>query len=214
MAISITIALTPSLLILTYIARRKPMYWIDSLLGGGGWFIALLLRLPLLGLISRMNIIVRLVLSAFLAGIFEEGVRYVIMKFRMGSNTLFTRCLTFGLGWGLFEALVIYCFNVPLIIALGSYTVIGLMAGAIERNIAILIHVTMTLLIALSIALAKLRYFVLAVTLHALIDCMGITTLLIKNPLIIETLIAIPSIVMAFIIINYSRRVLEKILKK
>jgi len=210
MTISIIIALTPSLTILTYIARLKPMYWIDSLLGGGGWFIALLLRLPLLGLISRINITVRLVLSAFLAGVFEESVRYVIMKFRMSSNTLFSRCLAFGLGWGLFEALVIYCFNVPLVIALGRYTVMSLMAGAIERNIAILFHVTMTLLIALSIALARLSYYVLAVTLHALIDCLSITTLFIKNPLVIETLIAIPSIVTAFFIINYSRKVLKK----
>ena len=197
--IPILLAILPGLIALTVIAKRKLRLWLDACLGGGGWILALVLRLPILQFSAKaLNPTYSSLLAAFMAGIFEETFRYLVLKYRLFSkgNPCET-VLSLGLGWGLTEAFLIYALQVPLSYAITGYDWTVYLPGAFERNIAIILHVALTFIIAYSLV-SNIKYIVLAVFLHGTVNSLIIPILYVtKDPWIIELLLALITVPIA-----------------
>jgi uncharacterized membrane protein YhfC len=159
----ISIAILPFLVFSFYTNGRKWSLWKCFLFGWGGWLLALAIRiipvqLPALifqGQLSS-NVALLLLYVAFasaMAGIFEEGMRYLFLDQRKHLRSSRESLLSFGLGWGIGEALILY---VPSILALPflSETIpsfLQILPGALERNIAIAAHLGLTFLVLQSV---------------------------------------------------------------
>ena len=87
-------------------------------------------------------------LSATLAGVFEEGFRYKFLKSFVEERTWFNG-IAFGLGAALLEILLIYCIPIikMAIVGSGSQNFSEMLAGAVERNLVVCIHVGSALLV-------------------------------------------------------------------
>lgn len=173
---ALLIALAPSFGSFAYLAKTKRSLWFAFLIGGAGWFGAAALRTPLLSALvasygrELATSIAYLALSASMAGVFEEGVRYALMKevksLRRGVKSI----ISFGLGWGFVEALLVY--GVGLIYAVywagQSLTLMDALPGALERNLAVAWHLSFTAIIFH--ALSSRKFVAVAMGLHALAD--------------------------------------------
>ncbi len=187
------IAILPAFLIFLYIARFKGRFWLSALLGGIFWFIALLARTPILAIIEFVVLIVPLELllvytaiviftASLLAGLFEEGIKYFFLKRTRRFIETTKHALSFGLGWGLGEAFLIYVLDVlvyaffyPLLIIFTplppeEILAINFLIGAVERNLAIIFHVSATILVALAIWHGKRMLLWVAIFAHFLFD--------------------------------------------
>ncbi len=133
------------------------------------------LRLPLLSLFMESAAFTALINSHFLlsgfliglsAGIFEEIGRFFFIKFHLKNRGNWVRqALLFGLGHGLMEAIYLlkdYIFAYPL----------GLLAPAlIERSLAILIHMALSILVFKGVVSGKTSFYLpLAILAHGLIN--------------------------------------------
>jgi uncharacterized membrane protein YhfC len=121
-------------------------------------------------------------MGAFLAGLFEEGIKYGFLKKFPNFVKTIKHALCFGLGWGLSEALLIYVLTVLAygflyewlitIITLPpeSYLFFSFILGAFERNTAIVFHVSATILVALAVWHRRFLFAFLAILTHFLFD--------------------------------------------
>lgn len=173
---AVSIALAPSFGSFAYLAKTKRSLWFAFLIGGVGWFGAAALRTPILGGLASsygkefVASPAYLVLSASMAGVFEEGVRYALMK-EVGSLRSGVRSIvSFGLGWGFVEALLVY--GLGLIYAVywagRSLTFMDALPGALERNLAVAWHLSFTAVIFR--AVSDRKFVAVAMGLHALAD--------------------------------------------
>ncbi len=187
------IAILPAFLIFLYIAQFKGSMWVSALLGGIFWFIALLARTPVLLVLEFWGLTIPpsfyaiyaailIFLGAFMAGLFEEGIKFGFLnKYPQFIKTL-KHALCFGLGWGLSEALLIYALSV---LAYGFFyellimfvplppepvLILNFIFGAFERNVAILFHVSATILVALAIWHRRYLFAIVAILTHFLFD--------------------------------------------
>jgi uncharacterized membrane protein YhfC len=178
---AVLIALVPSFAYFVYVARTRKSMWLAFAIGAIGWTIALYARLPISNAIkpiigSSDIVYLGLTISALFAGIFEEGIRYGLMRSIKYLRIDWRHVLAFGLGWGFFEAVLIYAVN--LLVA--TYTLGGdvpflrLLAGATERNSAIILHVGLTFIIYKAVVSRKLVWFAGAIALHAAVDFFGV----------------------------------------
>jgi len=207
----VAVALGPGLLVLTYLARLRGYYWVDAAVGGGGWLLAYLIRLPLIALTARVSDVwVRVCVLALMAGVFEESIRYVLIRARL-SERLHPRSATvFGLGWGLAEAFIIYCANLPVALAIANVGWEYFLPGAVERDIAIIFHVTAACLIAVGIAKRNYAYLCLAIILHTMVNVVGAASLIVlRNPWLTEGILALVVSVVAVVVLLASKRVTE-----
>ncbi|MCP8308644.1 MAG: YhfC family intramembrane metalloprotease [archaeon] len=119
---AILIALIPAFALFIYFSRAKGSMWLAFILGGAGWFGALLLRLLPLQLplvIYGQDFASNLVYfgyASLLAGLFEEGIRYICIKKASFTREDHRHVLSFGLGWGFLEAVLIYALSVLAIL--------------------------------------------------------------------------------------------------
>jgi uncharacterized membrane protein YhfC len=121
-------------------------------------------------------------LGALLAGLFEEGIKFVFVKKYPSYIKTVKHALCFGLGWGICEALLLYVLTVLTygflyewlitIITLPpeSYLYYSFTLGAFERNIAIVFHVSATILVALAVWHSRILFALLAILAHFLFD--------------------------------------------
>jgi len=172
---AVLIALVPSLAALAYFARKDRRGWLCLGIGGGGWFAALLLRLVPLQLPAFVlgpafaSTILYFAYAAVLAGIFEEGVRYLLLWKAGFIRTEVRYVLCFGLGWGLLEAVLTYAVNVVATYYLGyALSLTDLLPGAVERNLAVVMHVALTLMVFK--AFQSKGYLFVAMALHVAVD--------------------------------------------
>lgn len=187
------IAILPALILFLYIARFEGSLWISALLGGIFWLLALLARTPILLALEFWALTVSPLLyvllaailiftGAFLAGLFEEGIKYgFLYKYPQFVKTL-KHALCFGLGWGFCEALLLYVLTVLVygflydwlitIITLPteSELIFSFLLGAVERNVAIVFHISATILVALAVWHHRFIFAVLAILFHFLFD--------------------------------------------
>jgi uncharacterized membrane protein YhfC len=212
----IAIAIGPFLVMSIYIARGRWSLWKAFLFGWGGWFIALVIRiipvqLPAAFLASELaaNTALLLLYIAFasaMAGLFEEGMRYLFLDQRKQLRASWKGLLSFGLGWGVGEAMIIY---VPSIAALPFLaeklpSFLEILPGAIERNIAILAHIGFTFIVLRSVTGREKgkRFLLLAMFLHFTLNIASASALILtENVWLTEAVAAI--ITIAILVIAY-----------
>ncbi len=177
------------------------------LFGGMGWVLALILRIVPLNLFQLLvqDLVVVIGYSAILAGLFEEGMRFWLVKRTKTSD--FKAGLTFGLGWGVAEALVIYLPSVLLSPTVSSLVLLDLLPGVLERYMAVLAHVALTFIVIKAISYRE--YLVVAIVAHAVLDWIaGVAYYVMRLPVWqVEGLVAAYTLILAF----YAIYVLKKI---
>jgi len=178
---AVLIAVVPSLIAFVYFARGDRRGWLCLGIGGGGWLAALLLRwiplqLPAMWLGTTVaTTTLYFAYAAILAGVFEEGMRYLLIWRVKFVRTEMKYVLCLGLGWGFLEALLIYAVNIVAAYLLGySLSLAELLPGAVERNIAILMHVAYTLVVFK--ALQVKEYLLVAMAFHAVTDFVAVAS--------------------------------------
>ncbi len=187
------IAILPAFVVFLYIARFKGSLWLSAIIGGCFWLIALLARTPILVGLEFWALTIppafyvafaaiMIFLGALMAGLFEEGIKYGFLKKAPRFIDSVKHALCFGLGWGLCEAFLLYVLTVLLygflyewlitIVTLPPEPVLILnfMAGAVERNIAILFHVSATIIVALAVWHNRFFFAGVAILAHFLFD--------------------------------------------
>ena len=137
--------------------------------------------------------------GAFMAGIFEEVGRFIMMKFFMRKNHEFKDGFIFGLGHGFIEAVLIvgvgYFNNIIYSMMINAENFDSMLSslpdrdavmnlkdalintsssifllGGVERIFAIIIHIAFSLVVLYGIRTKKIKYLFIAILGHALID--------------------------------------------
>lgn len=211
LAVPITLALGPGLAALATISRRSLDLWMNALLGGAGWFVALLARLPFLMLARELEIYVRALYASLMAGLFEETARYFVVKSRSRVVNNLRSSVSIGLGWGLTEALIIYALQVPFAAAMRGHEWTVFIPGAVERNIAIAFHLGMTLLISLTVIGRPLALLLpTTISLHFLLNAAAtFIAIQLEDPWIIEGSLALIVLVIVVPVYAYVRKLLR-----
>lgn len=119
--------------------------------------------------------------ASLLAGVFEEGLRYALMRSIARVRADLRRVLCFGLGWGFLEAVLIYAVSVLITtLLLGRrVTFLELLPGAVERNVAVMLHVALTLVVFRALTVKALLW--VAIAIHALVDLTATLTFQVLN---------------------------------
>lgn len=135
-----------------------------------------LTRIPILGLLSKnflfskLNIEYPLVLGFFIAlsaGVFEECSRFVFRRFLLKGSNKLNEAISFGLGHGISEALILFLPALSIISISNSQLFLALL----ERIIAIIFHIGMTIIIWEGFIRGKeYRNLLIAIFSHGLID--------------------------------------------
>jgi len=161
-------------------------------------FILSLIRLPLNAFATQLVVssstgsltyILVLLIPVLAAGVFEETARYVGLKYIIKNDTYETG-LTYGAGHGGIESILLVGFNVlfvgifilskpqllsPVLIqALNVMPTYFPLIGVYERLIAMTAQIGFSLMVMISIKNNDLRYFILAIGLHAFFDYLAI----------------------------------------
>lgn len=134
-----------------------------------------LFRIPILNylqgttkfiLFYRLNPLLVGILIAFSAGIFEEGFRFIFRSF-LSKPVKFgiAEPIIFGLGHGLAEALIV------LLPALFTFPLSSLYIGILERFLAIILHIGLTVIVWNGFQLnKKYKYLLIAILLHGFVN--------------------------------------------
>ncbi|MGC8937043.1 MAG: YhfC family glutamic-type intramembrane protease [Candidatus Methanomethylicaceae archaeon] len=159
------LAFVPLFILGAYLARAnfKLLFF-----GSVGWILALTLRIIPLNLFQLYvrDIAIVIIYSAILAGLFEEGVRFWFVK-RTKTSDLKTG-LTFGLGWGIAEALVLFFPSLLLAQLPLAASFLDLLPGIVERYVAVLAHISLTFIIMKGLVYRE--YILVAVSAHVVLD--------------------------------------------
>ena len=203
--IPVILALVPAFIVLAINSKSDFRKWLIALIAGGGWFVALIARLPFLTLTTKWfqgNYVFIALSSSILAGMFEEPVRFVLLKYVSKEIKLGLReLISFGLGWGLVEALIIYVLQAIFLQYGLGVEWYKLLPGAIERNIAALFHTALTF-IAAWVLVKGIKYIMIPISLHALANIYATLMLQVtKDPWIIEGFIGLLFVPLSLILI-------------
>ena len=135
----------------------------------------ILIRIPLLGILTKNpkfvifqinNALLVGCLIAISAGVFEEVFRFLFRRFLVREGVKISEPIIFGLGHSLME--IIYIFT-PVILSSGLSVISPL--GVIERIIATLIHIELSIIVWNGfLANKKYLYLLLAILLHSICD--------------------------------------------
>ncbi len=146
------------------------------------------------------------VYASILAGLFEEGLRFFILRRRKSLRIDRKSVLSFGLGWGVGEAIILYIpavASLPLL-ADAAPSITEMILGAIERNLAILAHVSFTFIVLAAFTRGK-TFLALAILLHVALNAGAVSTLILtQNVLLTEAMIGI--VVAISLVIAYQVR--------
>jgi len=194
--IPVALAILPSLLTLAFLSKIDFRKWVLVLLGGGGWFVALVARLGIIAFISKTlkEYLIVGAISSVLAGFFEESTRYFLIKYavRERERWSFKHLASFGLGWGFIEAVTIYVSQALYIGIVLHVEWFNLIPGAIERNVAILFHVALTFLVAYIVRKEKSMLILVPMTLHAISNIYAVVVFsFIRNPWLTEFFVSL-----------------------
>ncbi|MFA5303079.1 MAG: hypothetical protein WC393_00895 [Candidatus Nanoarchaeia archaeon] len=201
--LAILIATLPFLIMLFYFSRLDYKKYLAFLLGLIGWLVAFFLRLPLLNQVSlTTNFWAIILLPSLLSGLFEEGVRFLSLRFVSYAKKNF---FLFAMGWSFAEILIIYCFNIVYFLSFNQQvSFIDALPGLIERFSATILHLAFTIIVLKSLKNKKLLG--LAMGLHIIVNLFGILLLAFNlNVWIIELAL----LLLAFLVYNISNKLKE-----
>jgi len=113
-----------------------------------------------------LNPLITGILIALSAGIFEEGFRFLFKQFLIKPNECsILQPVIFGLGHGIAEALIV------LIPALSSALVSQLGLAFLERALAIILHINLTIVVWNGFQKKKkFIYLLIAITIHGFVN--------------------------------------------
>lgn len=159
----------------SYSKLLKALLWF--LLGAACFFVSQpLLRIPLLALLSKsvgftmfvtLHPILAVAVIGLSAGVFEEGFRFLCKRFLLRpAKCTIVQPLLFGLGHGGIEASLVL---IPLF--LQGYSLGDLNMALIERSLAVLLHVFLTVIVWNGFQTGqRFRYLLVAIVLHGVVD--------------------------------------------
>jgi len=191
--VGILIALVPAFALFVYVARGKKSMWLVFCIGAVGWTVALV-RAPILDGLGEAFLrnwirsagtvaapYVAIVVNSLFAGLFEEGIRYGITKGIKRTRADSRHMLSFGLGWGFGEAVLIYAVAIVSAVYLQGRSIpfSSLMLGAMERNITMVLHVGLTFVVLR--ALTSLKFLFVAMGAHVMIDFRSLSRIVDKE---------------------------------
>lgn len=216
--VGILIALIPAFALSIYLARRMKSMWLVFIVGAIGWTVALI-RGPILQELAKAFLrswilstgamaapYISTAINSLFAGVFEEGIRYGLVKKIKRARADSRHVLLFGLGWGFGEAVLIYALPIVSAVYLRGLSLpfTSVLLGALERNMAIAIHVGMTFMILQ--AVTDVRYLFIAIGVHFTVDFVGVS-LYISTGNVWATYITVLTI--ALILAEYARRLIK-----
>jgi len=170
------------------------------------------------GIQPQLALAISAILLGLSAGIFEEGARYLVLRFWLRDKRSWSQMLMFGLGHGGFEAMILgtlalYAFFQAL--ALRQANLIALvppdelqsitaslqffweapwhmaLLGAVERALAICLHLSLTMLVWQAVVRRSVVWMGLAITWHALANAGALLFLQAWGPYAAEGFIAL-----------------------
>ena len=179
----------------------KRVYWF--LLGAVCFILAQpLLRLPILAKLQQstgfmlaytLNPLTVGIVIALSAGVFEEGFRFLFKRFLLKPDKcMFMQPLLFGLGHGFAEALIL------LVPAFMTAPVSQLGLALMERTLAIVLHVTLTVVVWNGFQKRRrILYLLAAVAIHGFADALiPVLSQLSNSVLLIEASLAVIDVLM------------------
>ncbi len=159
----------------------------------------ILLRIPLLQFVLPnmdwflvMTAVMPMFTAAFYgvtASLFEELGRYLVMKLALKKRTSFFDGLSFGIGHGGIEAVLLVGVNALILLFYPPTTVssLSMFAAGMERIFAMTCHIAWSVMVMKSVREKKLRWLFIPLVLHAVLDTgamiattFGISTLVIE----------------------------------
>ncbi len=109
--------------------------------------------------------------------------------------------LSFGLGWGFLEAFLMYVLSVWAAVFFLGFELgfMDLLAGAVERNLAVVLHVSLTFIVFR--ALARRVFLLVALALHAAVDFVAVAALRLLGLGVwsVEGVVAVQALIVAMI---------------
>ena len=135
------------------------------------------------------------IIIALSAGVFEEGFRFLFKQFLIKpGESGFSQPVIFGLGHGIAEALIIL---VPVLTTV-PFSQLGL--AVFERFLAIILHVTLTIVVWNGFQKKKrIIYLLAAVAIHGFVDSLiPVLSPLSNSVLLTEAALAVIDILMIF----------------
>lgn len=129
------------------------------------------------------------------ASLFEEFGRLITMKFFMKNRRTFNDAVYFGLGHGGIEAIIFLGLNAVTLlvggyIGTGTIAILPMFLGGIERALAILMHISWSIMIMAFVNNKNYLYLIIPLLTHAIIDTLvSYLSLNSVNLLIIEGVI-------------------------
>lgn len=171
--LAVIIALVPSLTLFIFTTRKKKFMCLAFTLGSLGWIVSFYARLPVLLILPRIvgSRILFFAITALLAGVFEEGLKFGFVKKIKYLRVDWKQVFSFGLGWGIIEAIIVITTSILAAFCIQGYGFSSnLLVSSVERNFMILFHVAMTFIIYKAVTSSKLSLVLIAVTIHATVD--------------------------------------------
>ena len=213
--IAVILSFLPGILIAVYLVKNKFKNYLAFLFGGLGWLIALIIRTLFLSLIQELNFITLLISVNLLSSIFEEGIRFLLLKHSKiaRKNPIIT-----GLGWGVFEAFMIYALNVTILLLMNqAISFSNALPGAVEKIMTIALHSALTIIVLKS--LKNKKYLFISIFLHFFVNIISSIAFTIfgLNVWIVELIIFLSTsiiICLAYKIIKHEKRNTKKIKRR
>lgn len=215
----ITIVLPIALILILFIKDFGTIKW--AITGGLVFTLfQILTRIPLLNYLNLQPWYIRsistntAILALFLAataGIFEEGGRYIALRWVLRDRMTWLKGIALGIGHGGVEAIYLVgrpllrmtiqqwsTGNSPLATALPT----SILLGGAERLIAMTIHVGLTLMVLYGVKNREVIYFFLAVLFHTLVN---LPILLIESQIMIWGYLILWTLIFIYIILKFRR---------
>lgn len=193
------------------------------------------LGLPIMGTSTVLYVIY----AGLAAGVFEETGRWLAFRFVLKKHRTRETAITYGIGHGGIEAILLagisMATNLVAVIILATSGVQALgniygtsaasivdafnttapsffLVGGIERVIAITLHIALSVIVFRAIIEKKWGYWLLAVLLHAAVDCYAVLYQkgIITNVWLIELGVFVMTIIVVIIAVRFYRTMRRK----
>lgn len=196
-----------------YICLRKQGYWRALLAGALCFtFFQMVTRIPLIQYVlpkmewyvtlAMSNPLLNILFLAVTASLFEEIGRYIVMRLFLKKHQSINDALSFGIGHGGIEAVLLVGVTFTLALFTQSPAMISQLTGAtafaagVERLFTMAVHVGLSVMVMKSVREHKISFLLLALLIHTLIDFVPIYAMHIMgaNLWIVEGMIGIAGI--------------------
>ena len=181
------LALVLPVALAAFLIVKKKGLSISILAGALTFFVSqILLRIPLIQIVLPqfdwfllMPVVSPWLYAAFLgisAAVFEEGGRYVVIRFCLNKHRTWMDGIAFGIGHGWIEAILIVGINACFMLFTNTFPAGAdlLFLAGWERLCTMAAHIAWSVMILSSLNRNKIGGLLVAILLHATLDCMAV----------------------------------------